>query len=701
MDERGIQNFCGCSYNRKSQGSAILGIVFLAFAISFMVFSHASSFDVFNVSVYNKTNFLGVPVVVNVAGPNSTNFTLDYSTNQSVVLSQFAATDSLGQFQSSPNFSVPGRYTVNLSKDNFSSIVSTWFDVVISNITENVSFQNIVLNATNVLVEETEETKNETVINNIDINNTDVSSTDANNTTSTGTADLFIIKDAKGKNVKAEIIIKDAGATQKGIMVLSSSVVSDRQLVEVIPETGPVKKIEFFDINTSVISELGLDDVPETGRIGVAEIYAINPEMLDFTEANVTVVAKGSELLKCVDWNFENRECFGEWVKLMDLVPGEEYTFTITPIDPAFSETESLYATANNNARKIVRDSSGNLYFVYVKEYLVNYHIYVSKSTDDGYTWSDMGGEPIESVGAYDQEMPSMAIDGNDNLHVVWHGMDAGSNIENKVKYVNYTGSSWSNWINISDISGYIQESPSIVVDSSSNLHVVWEGKDVANVDKQIKYINRTASGWSLWTNIDIISEHDQLNPCAVFDSSENLHVFWYGKDAASFLDSQIKYINKTASGWSSWIDIQLITGYTQAYVSAAVDESDNLHIAWSGKDSGSAIKDQIKYSNRTVSGWSTWVNVYPDSAIIQASPSIVIDSNNTARVLWMNNILVSMSVLDGSWLTYPIVSAGSSRYPTIKWSQFFNNNPVIGNVIDFGWTYGTLSPYKITYSYQ
>ena len=692
MGKRDTGCLCNCSCKKKSQGSAVTGTFFIAFILLFVFLTHAVSLDIFDISVENKTNLAGTPVRIEVTGPNTTNFTLNIYQNLSLILSQNAITSATGRYLTRPNFSIPGRYTANLSENNLTpAIASTWFYITLPDISQNNSTPSghpIQENHTNKSARDTTQKIPSTI------------STTANKPEPEKNSKATIaIKDAKKRTVKAKIILKQANTQKKGISSLGTP--DNRYKVQILPEQGAVKKIEFHDLEISGDTvELGLDDTPETGRTGVAEIYAIDPTRLNFTEAKVTAIAKGYELLKCKDWNFEKQECFGEWKKLMDLTPGEEYTFTITPDDPAFSETTLYYSTSNNNARKIVRDSKGNLYFVYAKEYLVNHHIYVAKSTDDGYTWSDIGGGPIEDAGAYDQERPAMAIDGNDNLHVVWHGADTGSNGEEKVKYSNYTGSSWSGWINISHITGHIQESPSIVIDTSNNLHIVWEGGDAINTFKQIKYINRTTSGWSSWLNIDVISEHEQLNPCAVFDSSENLHVFWYGKDATYSSNSQIKYSNRTASGWSSWINIQSIASYSQGFVSATIDSSDNIHTTWQGMDSASPTETQIKYSNRTATGWSGWVNIYHDPATAQGSPSIVPDSNDTIHIFWLNGVQLKMSTLNTTWSTYTVVPAGTSRYPTTKWSQFFNNNPTTGDVIDFGWTYGSASPYNLTYSY-
>lgn len=684
MGKRDTGCLYGYSSKKKSQGSAVTGTFFIAFILLFVFLTHATSLDIFDISVKNKTNLAGSPIHIEVTGPNSTNFTLNIYQNLSLILSQNAMTSATGRYLARPNFSIPGRYTANLSENNLTpTITSTWFEITVPNMSENIPIPPI----------------NESHTNKSTPNTTQKIPGPANEPEPEKNSKATItIKDAKKRAVKAKIILKESNTQKKGISPLGTE---HKYKAQILPETGPVKKIEFHDLDISTgLAELGIDDTPETGRRGIKEIYAIDPTKLNFTEAKVTAIAKGHELLKCKDWNFEKQECFGEWKKLMDLTPGVEYTFTLTPDDPAFSETESFSATGYNNARKIVRDSSDNLYFVYMKQSATYYHVYVAKSTDDGYTWSDMGGSPIEDTGNYDQTYPSIAIDGSDNLHVVWIGTDA-TYSNTQIKYSNYTGSSWSSWINIQPISGYIQEYPSIALDSSGNLHVVWEGTDSTYSNTQIKYSNKTSSGWSDWTNIQPITSHIQSKPIIAIDSSENLHVLWYGKDATYSSNSQIKYSNRTTSGWSSWINIQPISDYTQAYVSAAIDSSDNLHTTWQGTDSVIPTETQIKYSNRTATGWSDWTNIYPETGTYQSSPSIAPDSNNTIYIFWLNGVQLKMSIRNNSWSTYTVIPTGTSRYPTTKWSQFFNNNPSTGEVIDFGWTYGASSPYNLTYSYH
>jgi hypothetical protein len=121
--------------------------------------------------------------------------------------------------------------------------------------------------------------------------------------------------------------------------------------IELSPETGPVKSISMKGV-----SEAGQENnlrLAEVGNSpGFVQAYAIDPTEVNFTNATVTAVAKGTELYKCKDWDFPSQACYGEWVKLMDITPGEEYTFLLTPEDPGFAEVVSSCSAEDNEPAK-------------------------------------------------------------------------------------------------------------------------------------------------------------------------------------------------------------------------------------------------------------------------------------------------------------------------------------------------------------
>jgi hypothetical protein len=108
--------------------------------------------------------------------------------------------------------------------------------------------------------------------------------------------------------------------------------------IKVKPQNMPVTEIVFdnIDISQNVTEFIKLDNVHASENF--VQAYAIDPTAFNFTSATVTVTAQGSQLYKCKDWDFANQTCLGEWSYLQDIIPGQVYSFTLTPEDPGFGE---------------------------------------------------------------------------------------------------------------------------------------------------------------------------------------------------------------------------------------------------------------------------------------------------------------------------------------------------------------------------
>jgi len=109
--------------------------------------------------------------------------------------------------------------------------------------------------------------------------------------------------------------------------------------VELIPNIKNIRKIKFKNLKIENDFELGVEDVSLQGFV---KTYAIDPVKLNFTEAVVTSIAQGTSLYKCKDWNFSQQRCYGSWKKIQDIVPGQEYSFILTPQDPGYGESGEL-----------------------------------------------------------------------------------------------------------------------------------------------------------------------------------------------------------------------------------------------------------------------------------------------------------------------------------------------------------------------
>ena len=258
----------------------------------------------------------------------------------------------------------------------------------------------------------------------------------------------------------------------------------------------------------------------------------------------------------------------------------------------------------------IAVDSWDNLHVVWQR----NNNIYYSKYTNGTYTWS----VPLKidthasSLSSY---IPSLALDSNNAIHVVWYGAFVDEN-EHQVFYKNRTfGGSWSEVVHLVKMdSGGFHTVSTIEVDSDNNLHVAFSGTKgpVLPVADQIYYLKRADSTMT-WSYPIIISNYTGMEAWTqhrismTIDSDENIHIVWNGFTPVAPNNIQIWYVNHT----SVWSYPRLLSTYAgmngrdQFFPSIAIDSSDYLHVLWNGKATGFLGAEKIWYLNRTTA-WST-----------------------------------------------------------------------------------------------
>jgi archaellum component FlaF (FlaF/FlaG flagellin family) len=293
-------------------------------------------------------------------------------------------------------------------------------------------------------------------------------------------------------------------------------------------------------------------------------------------------------------------------------------------------------STSQNNGRKLARTSNGTLCCVFhaVPPGNTKYNIYCAESYDNGQTWTKT---LLINDSSFNQYNPSIAIDGNDYTYVVWQGA-FGADRGTKIRYCIKKGT-WGKPQNVTAIVGnYNQVYPAIAVDSTNNLHVVWQGMHSGSTTfNQIRY-SKYSSSWSAPINITTVSTTGQYAPSIAIDSNDYVHVVWYGQPA-SLTANTIRYSKYTTS-WSAPINISN-EGLPQEHPSIAIDKNDYIHVVWDGNHAGSIIYYQIRYSYYKPSVWSKPVNLTSASAT-QYSPSISIPANISLHVVWYGGLSIA-----------------------------------------------------------
>lgn len=123
----------------------------------------------------------------------------------------------------------------------------------------------------------------------------------------------------------------------------------------------------------------------------------------------------------------------------------------------------------------IAIDSLDTIHMVWNDVSPGNYEIFYKKSTDEGMTWTTKR-LTWNYGGSWD---PAISVDSLDAVHIVWHDWTP-SNAELYYKQSADGGASWSSSARILWNSG-ISIHPDMAVDSNDNLHIIWQDDTPGN----------------------------------------------------------------------------------------------------------------------------------------------------------------------------------------------------------------------------
>lgn len=375
--------------------------------------------------------------------------------------------------------------------------------------------------------------------------------------------------------------------------------------------------------------------------------------------------------------------------------------------------TEDEQALGFPDSRKLAADSKGSLYVAYRKRFKLyettRYHIFVAKSTDGGASWQvTNGGRPVEEVGDFVQRVPSIAVDAQDVVHVVWYGSDlefSGAN-ERQIKYAQSTdgGASWSTWRNIAPVMGYEegtfwQEHPTLHIDRQGVIYITWQGRDGEHGQKsQVKW-SRSADGgasWSAWRNISPDPRRSFSRP-ALLTTPEGLLY------ALAYVDGQepmqIVWSSSSDGGgsWTAWAAVAPGV-QDQRHFSAVVNGKGRLHLAWRQgvEPANAADTSQIFYTHYNGRAWQTPKPVEPNSSSnerqppYQFFPTLMVDAQSRIWLAWVETrepseypqekpLSGAVRYTVGSWYGWhtPQTLAQNALYPSLAPSN--TQTPMLG----------------------
>ncbi len=316
----------------------------------------------------------------------------------------------------------------------------------------------------------------------------------------------------------------------------------------------------------------------------------------------------------------------------------------------AVDSSEDYRALGYAGQRKIVADGEGGFYLAYRKKFNGKYQIFVARGKiKEGEYIFEENQQPIAEVsGADDQRVPSMTIDSEGVLHVVWYGVDQGkNNNERQIKYSQSKdrGQTWSAWKNIAFVSGYIgqgeywQEHPFILA-RDGKLWVVWEGRDSLNLKQQIKSTVSYNDGetWEAWKNVKETKPNTQSRPTLLTRDGRELHLLMYSSwgNASGLQQIQHSFSTDGGENWSEWLNIS-DPEKDSRHLSACLTQNGKIYTAWRSYDLATN-KSQLEYSFLIGRSWRNPTPVAA-SANNQFFPSIsCLSEGEDFYLSWMEN---------------------------------------------------------------
>ncbi|MFX1486440.1 MAG: hypothetical protein ACFFBS_05010 [Promethearchaeota archaeon] len=274
----------------------------------------------------------------------------------------------------------------------------------------------------------------------------------------------------------------------------------------------------------------------------------------------------------------------------------------------------------------IAVDGEGNIHLAYSGYDSHDMEIFYVNKTASG--WSIPVN--LSKNGDIDRVV-SIGVDSKGFVHVAWYGRDGSSLNDYEIFYANNAQGFWISPLNVTSDDLPYAFNPSIAIDSQDKVHIVWEGRDDSTFyDYEIFYANNLGGSWVI-ANVTQNEVYDN-SPSIGLDSDGVVHLAYQqyvsiGEDLGLF---GIFYVSKSGTGWTTPVNLSA-TGSLIAYLSLAVDREDNIHLAFSQIEHSDF---EIFYLNRLEGNWSLPVNITQND-LDEIAPNLVVDEQGDVHIVY------------------------------------------------------------------
>ena len=354
----------------------------------------------------------------------------------------------------------------------------------------------------------------------------------------------------------------------------------------------------------------------------IANLIVFPVFFTDNAEATVTRIGNQAGYASATGWNSQHMVRTTDGTLHVAYIDGSrDIDYANSTDDGDTWETVNITDIDDYQYRPcIVGDDSDNIYIIWGRDHVgqardqIRYVIHWYAND----TWSQVRN--LTDVN-FVHESPDAEVDEFGIIHLVYMKYDSDS-LYCEVMYQNFTqGSGWGSVTQISAGGGtQSQELQNIAIDSNNDIHVVWQHWDGSAYNiSYIKYTNSTNS----WGSIDeiVTEEWSQSYATMAIDSNNNIHLAWYGKYVGSetFPQTRYYYYNATSANWENMQNWTNVAG-SQGISGISVDRSDNAYVSWRGMIDGDY---RVRHRNNTGGSWGSIVTIINDGNYLSGFSSV------------------------------------------------------------------------------
>jgi hypothetical protein len=220
---------------------------------------------------------------------------------------------------------------------------------------------------------------------------------------------------------------------------------------------------------------------------------------------------------------------------------------------------------------EIVIDTNDHIHLVWEESVSWNFEMFYKKSTNGGNTW--IGTKRLSWTPDLSRD-PVIAVDSNDNIHVLWW---EDTSLKDNLFYRKSTDGG-ANWVPTKKLTWNDHSSrPFVAIDHSDHIHVVWENY----ISNREIFHSKSADGGNTWGEAKRLTWNSGISesPLLIVDSSNRLHLIWSDLTPGNYE----LYHRKSTDGGTIWAGTKRIlwTSGNSEYPTAAVDSGDDIHVVW------------------------------------------------------------------------------------------------------------------------